>query len=62
MLKDVISKLDYAFFDEVAVVLFASCFIAILWSALRLTKDSAMRFSQIPIDERVVDPWKGQDQ
>jgi hypothetical protein len=59
MLKDVMAKLDYAMFDEIAVVIFALSFIAIVWGALRLRPDSAERFSNIPIQDNVVDPRKG---
>jgi hypothetical protein len=59
MLKEVMGKLDYAMFDEIAVVIFALSFIAIVWGALRLRADSAERFSNIPIQDHVVDPRKG---
>ena len=39
MLKEVMGKLDYAMFDEIAVVIFALSFIAIVWGALRLRPD-----------------------
>jgi hypothetical protein len=52
-------KLDYAMFDEIAVVIFAMSFIAIVWGALRLRPDSVERFSNIPIQDNVVDPRKG---
>jgi hypothetical protein len=59
MLKEVMGKLDYAVFDEIAVVIFALCFIAIVWGTLRLRSDSVERFSNIPIQDNVVDPRKG---
>lgn len=59
MLKEVMGKLDYAVFDEIAVVIFALCFIAIVWGTLRLRPDSVERFSNIPIQDNVVDPRKG---
>ncbi|MFN7876361.1 MAG: hypothetical protein ACK5PB_13660 [Pirellula sp.] len=59
MLKEVISWLDYSFFDEVAVVMFAAAFIAIIWGAWRLRPESAEKFSNIPLKDHIVDPRKG---
>jgi cytochrome c oxidase cbb3-type subunit IV len=59
MLKDVISKIDFSLCDEVAVVLFAISFFAVIWGVFRLRSDSAERFSDIPINDHVVDPRKG---
>ncbi|AMV31817.1 hypothetical protein VN12_06830 [Pirellula sp. SH-Sr6A] len=59
MLKDVISQLDYSHFDEIAVVMFAISFLAIIWGALRLRPEAVERFSSIPIHDHVVDPRKG---
>ncbi len=59
MLKDIVSKLDYSNFEEIALVIFGFSFLLIVWGAMRLTNDSAMRFSSIPIEDTVVDPWKG---
>jgi cbb3-type cytochrome oxidase subunit 3 len=53
MLKDVIGKLDYSHFDEIALVIFSICFLAICWGALRLRNDSASRYGHIPIDDLV---------
>lgn len=53
MLKDVLSKLDYSNFDEIALVIFCASFLAICWGAFRLRPDSAIRFGHIPIDELV---------
>jgi len=36
MLKDVVSKLDYSVFDEIALVIFAVCFVAISFWAVML--------------------------
>ncbi len=47
MLKEVYLWLDYSFFDEVAVVMFAAAFIAIIWGAWRLRPESAEKFSNI---------------
>ena len=56
MLKDVVSKLDYSVFDEIALVIFALCFGAIcLWS-LTLRRSTVDRFSAIPLSDEVVDP------
>jgi len=57
MLKDVVSKLDYSNFDEIALVIFAMSFVAIIWGALRLSKDSTDRFSAIPLSDLVQDPF-----
>ena len=59
MLKDLVSKLDYSNFEEIALVIFGVCFLAIVWGASRLKKDAAARFSHIPIEDAVVDPWQG---
>jgi cytochrome c oxidase cbb3-type subunit IV len=57
MLKDLVSKLDYSDFDEIALVLFGVCFLAIVWGTTRLKQEAAMRFSNIPIEDTIVDPW-----
>ncbi len=59
MLKDVICKLDYSNFEEIALVIFGLCFLAIVWGATRLKREATDRFSSIPIEDSVVDPWKG---
>jgi cbb3-type cytochrome oxidase subunit 3 len=59
VLKDVVSKLDYSNFEEIALVIFGLCFLAIVWGALRLNRDATARFSSIPIEDSVVDPWEG---
>jgi cytochrome c oxidase cbb3-type subunit IV len=51
MLKDVVSKLDYSNFDEIALVLFGLSFLAICWGAFWLRSDAASRFGNIPIEE-----------
>lgn len=56
MLKDVVSKLDYSFFDEVALVIFAICFVAISLWAVTLKRSTVDRFSSIPLKDEVVDP------
>jgi len=59
MLKDVVSKLDYSNFEEIALVIFGLSFLAIVWGAFRLNRESTARFSSIPIEDSVVDPWEG---
>jgi cytochrome c oxidase cbb3-type subunit IV len=59
MLKDVVSKLDYSNFEEIALVLFGLCFLTIIWGASRLKREATDRFSSIPIEDCVVDPWEG---
>lgn len=59
MLKDVVSKLDYSNFEEIALVIFGLSFLAIVWGALRLKPEATKRFGSIPIEDAVVDPWKG---
>jgi cbb3-type cytochrome oxidase subunit 3 len=59
MLKDIVSKLDYSDFDEIALVIFGLSFLAIVWGALRLKRESTARYSSIPIEDGVVDPWEG---
>ncbi|MEI6525886.1 MAG: hypothetical protein WCP62_07635 [Planctomycetota bacterium] len=56
MLKDVVSKLDYSVYDQVALVIFAICFVAISFWALTLKRSTVDRFSAIPLREEVVDP------
>ncbi len=56
MLKDVVSKLDYSSFDQIALVIFAGCFLAIAWGVLKLRPDASERFSSIPLTDDVVDP------
>jgi cbb3-type cytochrome oxidase subunit 3 len=56
MLKDVVSKLDYSVFDEVALLIFAGCFVAISVWALLLRRSTVDRYSAIPLCDEVVDP------
>lgn len=56
MLKDVVSKLDYSHFDQIAVVIFAVCFVGIVLGALWLRPDASRKFSEIPLTDAVVDP------
>jgi cytochrome c oxidase cbb3-type subunit 4 len=56
MLKDVVSWLDYSVFDEVALVMFAACFAAIVVWTASLRKESTHRYSSIPLSDEVVDP------
>lgn len=56
MLKDVVSWLDYSIFDEIALLIFAACFIAIIIWALSLQRESTNRYSAIPLTDDVVDP------
>ncbi len=58
MLKEVISKLDYSNFEELAIVLFGLSFFLIVFGALWLTREATDRFSQIPLADRVIDPRK----
>jgi cbb3-type cytochrome oxidase subunit 3 len=56
MLKDVVSKLDYSVFDQIALVIFAICFLAITFWAVTLRRSAVDRFSAIPLSDEVVDP------
>ena len=56
MLKDVVSKLDYSTFDEIALVIFTLAFITIIYGAFRLRRESTDRFSSIPLSDLVQDP------
>jgi len=56
MLKDVVSWLDYSVFDEIALVIFAASFIAVVIWALTLRRESTERFGAIPLTDDVVDP------
>lgn len=58
MLKDVVSKLDYSTFDEIALVIFALAFVTIIYGAFRLRSESTERFSSIPLSDLVQDPIK----
>ena len=46
MLKDIVSKLDYSNFEEIALVIFGACFLMIVWGASRLKKDAALKVQQ----------------
>jgi len=61
MLKDVVSSLDYSTFDEIALVIFATAFLVIIWGAFRLRKESTDRFSAIPLSDLVQDPIESKD-
>lgn len=54
MIKDVVSKLDYSIFGEIAIVIFGLSFLAILWGTSRLRSDATEKFSRIPIDDEPV--------
>ncbi|MBU6236182.1 MAG: hypothetical protein KGQ51_00045 [Planctomycetes bacterium] len=56
MLKDVVSWLDYSVFDELALVIFASCFVAIVAWTASLRRESTHRYGSIPLSDEVVDP------
>lgn len=56
MLRDVVSKLDYSVFDEIASVIFAVCFVAISFWAVTLKRSTVDRFSAIPLRDEIVDP------
>lgn len=56
MLKDVVSWLDYSFFDEVALVIFAVCFGAIVVWAMSLRNETTHKYGSIPLTDDVVDP------
>ncbi len=58
MLKDVVSKLDYSTFDEIALVIFALAFGTVIYGAFRLRSESTERFSSIPLSDLVQDPIK----
>ena len=60
MLKDVVSWLDYSVFDEIALVLFAICFLAIVIRALMLKRETTDRLGSIPLTDDVVDPRPNQ--
>lgn len=53
MLKEIIGKLDYSDYDEIALVLFGLCFFAICFGAWMLRKDSAKAFGRIPLEDLV---------
>jgi len=61
MLKDVVSWLDYSFFDEVALIIFAVCFIAIVAWAMSLQKETTHKYGSIPLSDDVVDPKVNQN-
>jgi hypothetical protein len=56
MLKDVVSWLDYSVFDELALVIFAGCFVAIVAWTASLRRESTHRYGSIPLSDEVVDP------
>lgn len=55
MLKDVMSWLDYSVFDEIALLIFAASFIAIVIGALSLRREATQRYGAIPLTDEVVD-------
>jgi cbb3-type cytochrome oxidase subunit 3 len=56
MIRDLVSKLDYSDFAEIALALFVIAFVFIVFGALRLSKQAADRFASIPISDEVEDP------
>jgi hypothetical protein len=59
MLKDVVSWLNYAIFDEIAVVLFGAVFLIVVWGVWKLRPDVADKFAHIAVSDDIVDPRKG---
>jgi hypothetical protein len=55
VLKNVICKLDYSNFEEIALAIFGLSFLAICWGAFRLKNDAAERFGSIPTNELVAE-------
>ena len=53
MLKEIISKLDYSDYDEIALVLFGMSFLAICIGAFMLRQDASRAFGRIPLDDLV---------
>lgn len=56
MLKDVICKLDYSNFEEIAIVLFGLAFFMIIFGTFWLKRETVDRYSSIPLSDNVVDP------
>ena len=56
MLKEVVSQLDYSVFDEIALAIFACCFIGISVWAILLRRETADRYRAIPLTDDVIDP------
>ena len=56
MLKEVVSGLDYSSLAEVALVIFAVCFLAITVATLLLKRSATDRYASIPLSDRVEDP------
>jgi len=56
MLKDVVSWVDYSLFDLIALLIFATCFFAIVAWTLSLRRETTNRFGSIPLTDDVVDP------
>jgi hypothetical protein len=56
MLKEVVSWGNYALLDEIALVILAACFAAIVLWALLLRRETTDKFGSIPLTDEVVEP------
>lgn len=56
MIKDLVCSLDYSACAEAALALFVAAFAAIIYGALRLSREASDRFAAIPLTDSVEDP------
>jgi cytochrome c oxidase cbb3-type subunit 4 len=61
MLKEVVSRLDYSLFQELAMVLFGLSFLLIGLGTWWLGRETSIRYSSIPLTDEVVDPFHQAD-
>jgi cytochrome c oxidase cbb3-type subunit 4 len=56
MIKDLLTSLDYSDFAELALAIFVGSFLAIVFGAMRLSREASDRFASIPLSDEVEDP------
>jgi hypothetical protein len=61
MLKEVVSRLDYSLFQELAMVLFGLSFLLIGLGTWWLGRETSIRYSSIPLNDDLVDPFHPAD-
>ena len=56
MIKDVVSYLDYSTFQEIALAIFVTVFVAVTFRTLFIQRSKTDRMAMIPLDEGHKEP------
>ena len=57
MIRDLICQLDYSIVAEIALTVFVAAFVVIFYGTGRLSRSATDRFSSIPLNDDVEDPY-----